>query len=146
MTTDALPVNPRIAASLKLWHEMVASKDLSRLGSITHPNATFRSPMAVTPYESREALVLAITTVITIFEDFVYHRSLASPDGLSVVLEFSAKVAGKKLKGIDLIRFDEDGLMREFEVMVRPMSGLQALGAEMGKRVSGTLPKFKGKL
>ena len=68
---------------------------------------------------------------------------LVSGDGLNVVLEFSASVAGKDLKGIDLIRFDEEGRIVEFEVMVRPMSGLQALGAEMGKRLADTMPAFK---
>lgn len=144
MSTLAVP--PAVARSLATWHEMIASTDLSRLGSITHPHATFRSPMAVTPYESRDALLVALGAVITIFDDFTYHRTLASADGLSVVLEFSAAVGGKKIKGIDLIRFDEDGMITEFEVMVRPMSGLQALGKAMGERVGGTLPKFKGKL
>jgi hypothetical protein len=68
-----------------------------------------------------------------------------SEDGMSVVLEFSAMVGDKKLKGIDLIRFDEAGLIVEFEVMVRPLSGLQALGAEMGARLSQHLPAFKDK-
>ncbi|MDR0201081.1 MAG: hypothetical protein LBJ40_02855 [Delftia acidovorans] len=37
----------------------------------------------------------------------------------------------------------DTGLIREFEVMVRPMSGLQALGTEMGKRLGDKLPAFK---
>jgi len=77
--------------------------------------------------------------VIKVFEDFVYHRQLASADGLSVVLEFSARVGERELKGIDMIRFDEQGLIREFEVMIRPMSGLQALGEEMGRRLAPLL-------
>ena len=55
------------------------------------------------------------------------------------MLEFSAKVGDKELKGIDMIRFDEDGRMDEFEVMVRPASGLQALGAEMARRMAPIL-------
>jgi hypothetical protein len=64
-------------------------------------------------------------------------------DGMSVVLEFSAMVGDKAIKGIDMIRFDDDGLIVDFEVMVRPMSGLQALGAEMGARLGALLPAFK---
>jgi 2,4-dienoyl-CoA reductase (NADPH2) len=79
-----------------------------------------------------------------VFQDFTYHRQLASADGLSVVLEFSATVNGKELKGIDLIRFDEDGKIVDFEVMVRPMSGLQALGDEMAKRLAPYLAAIKG--
>jgi 2,4-dienoyl-CoA reductase (NADPH2) len=59
------------------------------------------------------------------------------------MLEFSAKVNGKALKGIDLIQFDAQGLIVDFEVMVRPMSGLQALADEMGKRMAPYMAAFK---
>jgi hypothetical protein len=124
---------------------MVATTDMSRLAGIVHPDAVFRSPMAHSPYTSAPALVLALSTVVKVFEDFTYHRELASGDGLDVVLEFSARVGDKQLKGVDLIRFDEDGQIVEFEVMVRPLSALQALGAEMGARLGQQLPSYKAK-
>lgn len=138
-------LNPEVARALEQWHQMVAKGDLSALHTIVHPEAVFRSPMANSPYGSAPALILALTTVIQVFENFTYHRELATNDGLSVVLEFSANVGDKNLKGIDLIRFNDQGQIIEFEVMVRPMSGLQALGAEMGKRLSDKLPAFKVK-
>jgi 2,4-dienoyl-CoA reductase (NADPH2) len=124
---------------------MVAQQDLSALATLLHPDAVFRSPMAHTPYASAQAVLLILKTVMTVFSNFSYHRQLATADGLSVVLEFSANVGGKALKGIDLIAFDEQGLIVDFEVMVRPMSGLQALGAEMGQRLSAYLPAYKAK-
>jgi hypothetical protein len=99
--------------------------------------------MAFNAYAPAEAVLLVLGTVIEVFEDFAYHRQLASDDGLNVVLEFSARVGDKKLKGIDLVRFDEDGRIVEFEVMVRPLSGLQALGQAMGERLGARLPAFK---
>lgn len=131
------------AASLAVWHRMVAAHDLSDLQTILHPQAVFRSPMAHSPYESAQAVTLILTTVIQVFEDFRYHRELYSEDGLNVVLEFSARVGDRQLKGIDLIRFDEQGRIVEFEVMIRPLSGLQALGAEMGRRLAQYLPAYK---
>lgn len=136
-------LNPNAAASLEKWHAMVASKDLARLDAILHPEATFRSPMAFKPYQSAQAVTLALRTVLTVFEDFAYHRQLVSGDGQSVVLEFSARVGDKSLKGIDLIQFNTDGLITDFEVMVRPLNGLQALGAEMGARLGHLLPAYK---
>lgn len=136
-------LNPNVAASLRKWHAMVASKDLGDIASIIHPDATFRSPMAFKPYQSAQAVTLLLSTVIQVFEDFVYHRQLASDDGLSVVLEFSARVGDKHLKGIDLVQFDEAGLITDFEVMIRPFNGLQALGAEMGARLGHLLPTYK---
>jgi 2,4-dienoyl-CoA reductase (NADPH2) len=136
-------LKPRAAASLALWHDMVAQQDLGRLPSILHGDAVFRSPMAFKPYASAAAVSLILGTVVQVFKDFTYHRTLVSDDGLNVVLEFSASVGDKQLKGIDMIRFDEDGKITDFEVMVRPMSGLQALGAEMGARLAAYLPAYK---
>jgi hypothetical protein len=136
-------MHPAARQSLEFWHAMIARRDVSDLPAIVHPDAVFRSPMAFSPYRSAAALVLVLTTVNQVFEDFTYHRQLVTDDGLSVVLEFSARVGAKELKGIDLIRFDEAGKIVEFEVMVRPLSGLQALGAEMGARLGERLPAYK---
>jgi hypothetical protein len=143
MTSNLKRLKPAVATSLAAWHDMIARRDLSQLATIVHPDASFRSPMAFNAYAPAEAVLLVLGTVIEVFEDFVYHRELASDDGLNVVLEFSARVGDKKLKGIDLVRFDEDGRIVEFEVMVRPLSGLQALGQAMGERLGAKLPAFK---
>ncbi len=138
-------LKPNVAKSLELWHNMVANGDFGQFLSIIHPDAVFHSPMAFAPYRTAPALVMAISTVSQVFDDFTYHRELVAEDGLNVVLEFSARVGDRKLKGIDLIRFDGDGKIVEFEVMVRPFSGLQALGAEMGARLGQQMPVFKSK-
>ncbi|MEO1240537.1 MAG: nuclear transport factor 2 family protein [Pseudomonadota bacterium] len=130
-------------ATIKRWHAMVASRDLGALHEIIHPDAMFRSPVAHTPYQGREALTLALSTVINVFEDFTYHREFFTDDGKNATLEFSAHVGGKQLKGVDLIKFNDDGLIVEFEVMIRPASGLMALGEEMGKRVGAKLGEYK---
>jgi hypothetical protein len=132
----SLSLQPSAATWRQRWHRMIQSQDLSRLPELLHPQAVFRSPMAFKPYESAAAVNLILNTVVTVFEDFAYHREFVSADGSSAVLEFSARVGDRQLKGIDMIRFDEAGLISDFEVMVRPMSGLQALGDEMGKRLA----------
>ena len=139
-----LKLNPAAADSLQRWHAMLASRNLKDLPELLAPDAVFRSPMAHTPYPGAPVVSMILNTVINVFEDFAYHRELATGDGLSVVLEFSARVGDKQLKGIDLIRFNELGQIVEFEVMVRPLSGLQALGEEMGRRLAPFLAKAKG--
>jgi len=143
--STSLPLQPAAAATLLRWHQMIAAGDLSRLPELLHPQAVFRSPMAFTPYESAAAVNLILNTVVRVFEDFGYHRELAGTDGTDVVLEFSARVGDRQLKGIDMIRFDETGLITDFEVMIRPMSGLQALGEEMGRRLAPQLAAMKGR-
>ena len=135
--------NAKTSQTLERWHAMIASRDLEELKAIIHPDAVFRSPVAHTPYQGRDALMLALTTVINVFEDFKYVREFADNGGKDVVLEFSAHVGGKQLKGADFITLDDDGLITEFEVMIRPVSGLMALGEEMGKRVGSQLKEHR---
>lgn len=122
--------------TLAAWHEILERNAMEELDPWISDDIVFRSPVAHTAYPGRAAIKLVLKTVNTVFEDFVYHRSFVSEDGNSVVLEFAANVNGKALKGIDMLRFDEQGKIVEFEVMVRPMSGLQALAAEMGQRMA----------
>ncbi|WP_443190237.1 nuclear transport factor 2 family protein [Pseudomonas indica] len=139
-----LNLHPQAATSLQRWHGMIDRRDLSSLPELLAESVVFRSPMAHTPYPGAPVVSTILNTVLQVFEDFRYHRQLATSDGLSVVLEFSARVNGRELKGIDMIRFDEQGKIVEFEVMVRPMSGLQALGEEMGRRLGAYLAAAKG--
>jgi hypothetical protein len=141
--TDHPALRPAAAVSLQKWHAMVASRDLSDLRAMTHPDAIFRSPVAFTAYQGADALILAISNVIQVLQHFTYHRTAVAADGLNVVLEFSANVDGKGLKGIDYIRFDDQGRIAEFEVMIRPLNGLQALATEMGRRVGQDMAAFK---
>lgn len=134
---------PAITATLAQWHRMVESGDMSGLPALLHPEAEFRSPMAFKPYRSAQAVTLILRTVSGVFTNFVYHRQFFTEDGYSAVLEFSAKVGDKELKGIDVIRFDLAGKIVEFEVMIRPFNSLQALGEEMGKRLGPLLPAYK---
>ena len=136
-------LQPAAAATLAQWHGLMQKNDLSKLPELLHPQAVFRSPVAHKPYVGAPMVSLILNTVSKVFVDFAYHRELASADGLNVVLEFSAKVGERELKGIDMIRFDEAGKIVEFEVMIRPLSGLQALGEEMGRRLAPYLAGTK---
>ena len=120
--------------TLEKWHHMVKSGDLSDLNDLLAEDVVFRSPVAYQPYEGQQVVYFILTNVIQVFEDFTYHREFYTEDGLNVVLEFSANVSGKSLKGIDMIRFNEQGQIVDFEVMIRPKSGLAALAEKMGER------------
>ena len=112
------------------WHRMVDARDLSEVASLCAPEAVFRSPVALRALRGAAGRAF-LQQAMQVFSDFAYHRTFIAGDH-SVVLEFSARVGDKTLKGIDMIRFDADGRMTEFEVMVRPATGLQALGRRDG--------------
>jgi 2,4-dienoyl-CoA reductase (NADPH2) len=140
---SAMP--PTVAKSLRRWHDIVKNGDMAGLSEILAPKATFRSPMAHTPYPGAQVVQLILANAFQVFADFTYHREFVAADGQNVVLEFSAKVGDKEIKGIDMIRFNPEGQIVDFEVMVRPMSGLQALGEAMGKRLAPYLAAAKAK-
>ena len=130
-------LSPAIAHALQAWHHYLETNDAADLAPLLAEEVVFRSPVAHSPYPGRQAITLVLTTVNTVFENFAYHREFLSDDGLNVVLEFSAEIDGKALKGADFIRFDATGKIVEFEVMVRPASGLMALRDAMGRKLAG---------
>lgn len=127
--------------SIQKWHHMLESRDMSLLNELLADDVVFRSPVAYSPYPGKQVVTFILSNVIQIFENFTYHREFYTEDEQSVVLEFSANVGEKKLKGIDMIRFNEQGQIVDFEVMIRPKSGLEALAAQMGQRMAAFLPK-----
>lgn len=131
--------------TLSAWHRILARNAMEELDPLLSERIVFRSPVAHTPYPGKAAIRLVLKTVNTVFQNFAYHRSFVSEDGCSIVLEFSAEVDGKALKGIDMLRFDAHGLIEEFEVMVRPMSGLQALAAQMAAHLAPAHAALTGK-
>ena len=132
-------IPPKIARTLATWHEIIASGDLTRLPSILADDVVFRSPAFFKPYPGKEATILVLSTVITVFENFVYSRTFYTPDGSSAVLEFGANIGSKSLKGIDMFRFNADGLIVEMEVMIRPGNALMLLGQTMAERAGPAL-------
>ena len=140
----ALPgLSPDAQTTLDRWHDMVARQDAGALPEITSDDVVFRSPAVFTPFAGKEAFSLIIGTVVKTFEDFRYHRQFASADGTGAVLEVEARIGDKALKGIDMIRFDEDGRIAEFEVMIRPANALAALAQEMGEKAGPGLARIR---
>ncbi len=138
-----MPLHTKAERTLLEWHRMVTAKDMSVGASLCAPDAVFRSPVAFTPCKGAPLVALFLKQAMEVFEEFHYHRTFYAGDH-SAVLEFSARVGDKTLKGIDMIRFDEAGRIEDFEVMVRPASGLQALGAEMARRMGPILAAKQG--
>jgi ketosteroid isomerase-like protein len=110
------------------------AKDFSAGAELFSPDVVFRSPAVFKPYEGIEALGVVLRNVVEVFEDFHYVDQVETGD--TAVLVFEARVGDRELGGVDVLRFDEDGLIREMMVMVRPASGLMALGEEMGRRMT----------
>jgi hypothetical protein len=110
------------------------SKDFSRVEDLFAPEVVFRSPAVFKPYTGLEALGVILATVADVFEDFHYLDQVETGD--TAVLVFEAHVGDRELNGVDVLRFGPDGRIVEMMVMIRPLSGLNAVGEEMGRRLA----------
>ena len=119
---------------LDRWHKIVFQRDAQDLRAMLAEDVVFHSPYLSEPYTGRQAVTRILSAVGTVLQDFIYHREII--EGHNWALEFSARVGDQALKGIDLIRLNDDGLIVEFEVFIRPYGGLRLLGVAMAQRLN----------
>lgn len=118
---------------LEKWHEFITGRDEEVLAKAIAQEAVFHSPFVWTPKAGKANVVLYLSSAATVLENFTYHREFRGDN--AVTLEFSANVGEIMVKGVDIIQFDAEGKIIDFEVMVRPNKALQALAAAMGKQL-----------
>ena len=97
-------------------------------------DVVFRSPAVYKPYRGKGQVAGILRLVATVFENFRYTAEWR--DGATTVLFFEANVGERELQGIDILEENEDGLVERFTVMIRPLSGLQAVAAAMAAKLS----------
>jgi len=133
--------------TLKLWHHIAFDKKVDLLDQLLADDVVFHAPLYLKPRKGKQAAGFILSNVIEIFENFTYHREIIHHDeveGDSWMLEFSANIGPYKLKGIDLIRWNDEGQIVDFEVYIRPINAIQALGEAMTARIeaAGMLDKI----
>jgi hypothetical protein len=109
----------------------VESKDFARVEATLAPAVVFRSPAVFAPYEGRDAVAALLRLVGTILTPALVYQWQAR-DGDREVLSFTSEAGGRQIEGVDLLRYDESGLVAELVVMMRPLSGLTAIRDAMG--------------
>ncbi|MDH3306991.1 MAG: nuclear transport factor 2 family protein [Acidimicrobiia bacterium] len=122
-----------MSAPLDRWHQFVADRDISVLADLLDDDVRFRPPTYWKVREGKAMTMLVLSTVMEIFEDFEYHRQWI--DGNDWALEFSARIGDLELKGVDLIRLENDKIV-DFEVIIRPPNAVAALRNLMGIRLA----------
>jgi hypothetical protein len=110
----------------------VERSDIEAASELLAPDIVFHSPVTFHPFIGRETVTQLLSLVAQTFEDFRYTDELVT-DGAHALI-FKAAIDGKQLEGIDLLRFDEQGLIAEFTVMLRPLSGLIPFAQAMGEK------------
>ena len=108
-------------------HDIAAAEELFAPGIVFHSPATFH------PFVGRETVTHLLSIVGETFEDFRYTDQLQEGDVHGLI--FRAAIDGREIEGIDLLRLDGDGLIEDFTVMLRPISGLLPFAQAMGEKV-----------
>lgn len=96
-------------------------------------DVVFRSPAVYKPYRGKDQVEQLLRLVTTVFEDFRYTHEWR--DGSTTILFFEANVGDRELQGIDILGENDDGQVAELTVMIRPLSGLQAVANAMAARL-----------
>lgn len=121
---------------LARWHDAVSRRDASVLPGIVAAEAVFRSPAVHTPQEGRDVVVAYLRAAFVVLgPELEYHDEWMRER--DAVLRFTTTIDGLRVEGIDLIRWDDEGLIEEFTVMVRPFKALEAVIAAMARQLFG---------
>ena len=127
--------------SLSRWHDVLAARDESALPGLIAEDAVFRSPALFQPAEGRDAVVGYLTAAMRVLgsDAFAYHREWRNETG--AILEFTTELDGREVHGVDMIEWNDDGLIQRFDVMVRPQSALtkviEQMAAELTRMLAG---------
>lgn len=118
---------------LEKWHAFVKSQNMTELSDLLSDDAVFYSPVVHTPQEGKAIVTMYLVGAAAVFKDgdFTYVREVV--DGNDAILEFTIVVDGISVNGVDMIRFNDDGKIVEFKVMIRPLKAINLLHQKMGE-------------
>lgn len=123
-----------MTASSHAFRGAVERRDHAAMVATLADDVVLWSPLSFRPFEGRDSVARLLEVLLNeVFVDFRYTDELHSDDGTHGLI-FRARVGEREVQGLDLLRCNDDGLISDFTVMVRPASGLEALGAAVGPR------------
>lgn len=126
------------------FRKAVEQRDLEGMAALLAEDIVFWSPVAFEPFRGRDTVSRLLEVLMNeAFQDFRYTDELSGADGVHALI-FKARVGDRELEGLDLLRTGPSGLIEDFTVMIRPASGLQALGAAVGARYASIVGGHEG--
>ncbi|MDG0971630.1 MAG: nuclear transport factor 2 family protein [Porticoccaceae bacterium] len=122
-----MPIN-----TLATWHQVAKDRDIEGLYNLLDDNVVFHSPVVHTPQEGKAITGKYLSAAFDVFfnESFTYVREVSSEG--QAILEFEVEIQGVKVNGVDMISWNQTGLITEFKVMVRPLKAVSLIHQNMG--------------
>jgi hypothetical protein len=126
---------PTDTAGHSPFRAAVEAKDFGAIETVLAPDVHFRSPAVFAPYDGRESVTALLRLVGEIIGPALEYQWQVQ-EGDREVLCFTTSVGGRDVEGVDLLRYDDEGLVTEMVVMMRPLSGLTAVRDAIGARLA----------
>ena len=117
---------------MRAFRDAVEANDHGAIAALLADDVRFTSPVAFKPYDGKAITAAILRAVTRVLEGFHYVREISSPDGRDHALVFEATIDGTLVNGCDFLHVNDAGLIDDFVVMVRPLSGAKALAEAMG--------------
>ena len=115
---------------MKAFREAIESWDFDAVERLLADDVVFTSPVAFKPYPGKAITAAILRGVSRVFTDFHYLREINDEPHSALI--FQANVGDVTVNGCDFITVNDDGLISELTVMVRPLKAAQALAEAMG--------------
>jgi hypothetical protein len=119
------------AGALGDWHRLVQDRNPGGLDALLSASVVFHSPVVHTPQVGKVMAMQYLTAAFRVFfnETFRYVREVAGER--DAVLEFEVVIDGLTVNGVDMIRWDEEGKIVDFKVMLRPLKAINLIHQKM---------------
>jgi SnoaL-like protein len=122
-------------SAIRSWHSVVESQDLALLNGLLADDVVFRSPAVFAPQQGKAVTTRYLTAAMVVLGPSLQYIG-EWHDHDSAVLEFEAELDGVYVQGVDMLRWNDEGKVVSFTVMVRPMRGLEKLIQLMGRQLA----------
>ena len=118
---------------LDTWHRMVRTNDATDLPTLVAEDAVFHSPVVHSPQRGRKLTVMYLSAAFQVFFNptFRYVREIVGTS--DAMLEFETEIDSILVNGVDIITWNDAGLITEFKVMIRPLKGVDVVHRKMGE-------------
>ena len=118
-------------ATLNTWHDLVRTRNTKGLSSLLADEVVFHSPVVHTPQVGKTITLQYLSAAFHVFfnESFQYVRELTGPR--DAVLEFQVEIDGISVNGVDMIKWDDEGKIVEFKVLIRPVKAVNLIHQKM---------------
>lgn len=118
-------------STLSTWHELVRTRNTKDLNSLLADDVVFYSPVVHTPQVGKAITIQYLTAAFHVFfnESFRYVREITGPR--DAALEFQVEIDGISVNGVDMIKWDDEGKIVEFKVLIRPLKAINLIHQKM---------------